>query len=69
MPRAAGSSGACRLGGSGGAARTPMGGDGEWARAASSRLRRHRHATQAPALHGQPGRGRPPFAATTIRSR
>ncbi len=40
----------------------------EQARAASSRLRRHRHATQAPASHGQPGRRRPAFAATTIRS-
>jgi hypothetical protein len=44
-------------------------GDGKRARAASSRLRRHRHATQAPALYGQPGRRRPTFAATTIRSR
>jgi hypothetical protein len=57
------------LGVSGRAARTTMGGGGKRSRAASSRLRRHRHATQAPALYGQPGRRRHVLAATTIRSR
>jgi len=47
---------AARAAGSGGAARTRMRCCGKRARAASSRLRRRRLATQAPAPNGQPRR-------------